>query len=372
MELGAAAYAGAFVASLALVLLLTPVALKIALRRSVLDHPGGYKEHESPVPYLGGVSIVAAFSGAVIIASLLGPPRPGAREAILIITLGLVLSLMGLIDDLRSLNPLLRLAIEIGVALVLWRVGIGVSIFGIEGADALITVLWIVGITNAFNLLDNMDGLSAGVAAIAAAWFFVIAATNGQIAVAALSIALCGCALGFLRHNFHPAKIYMGDAGSLFLGFLLSVIGIKLRFEGPIQVTFFVPILVLGVAIFDTVLVTATRLLHRQNPWSGGRDHTSHRLVFVGVPIRAAVSLVYGAGVALGWLALVMSRLDYPTGMILMGLVLTVSAFLSVLLGVVPVYESSKRRHMMITQIRGHEEPGPPADHPTEHLSAGA
>jgi UDP-GlcNAc:undecaprenyl-phosphate GlcNAc-1-phosphate transferase len=193
------------------------------------------------------------------------------------------------------------------------------------------------------------------VAAIAAFWFFVIAAANGQFLVAGLAVALAGCALGFLRHNFHPARIYMGDAGALFLGFMLAAIGVKLRFDGPTEVTFFVPVLVLGVAIFDTTLVTVARLIHGRSPVVGGRDHVSHRLVFVGVPVPAAVGLLYAAAVGLGWLGLVMSRVDTATGFLLMALVLTGAAFLGGLLGVVPVYETSRRRRVMIHEVARHD-----------------
>jgi UDP-GlcNAc:undecaprenyl-phosphate GlcNAc-1-phosphate transferase len=206
-----------------------------------------------------------------------------------------------------------------------------------------------------------MDGLSAGVAGIAAASFFVIAAANGQFLIAALSLALSGCALGFLRHNFHPARIYMGDAGSLFLGFVLAAIGIKLRFEAPVEVTAFVPFIVLGIAVLDTTLVTTTRLLHGRNPLSGGRDHISHRLVFIGIPVPAAVGLIYAAAIGHGWMALVMSRLDVVTGLLLMGLVLATDVFLGVLLAHVPVYETNTQRRMALVEVTRHPQQTPAA-----------
>lgn len=356
MELGAWAYAAAFAASLLLGLFLTPLALRLALTRDVLDHPGDYKKQESPIPYLGGLAIVLSFSVAVTLASVLGSPVGGLGELQVVLGLGVLLSFMGLIDDIRGLNPAIRLGIEIAAALGVWYSGIQITFFGNGLASQVVTVLWIVGVTNALNLLDNMDGLSAGTAAIAAGFFFLIAALNGQFLVAGLSIALAGCALGFLRHNFFPAKIYMGDAGSLFLGFLLAVIGVKLRFNGEVQVTFLVPLLVLGVPIFDTLLVVVTRLLNKKNPWAGGRDHTSHRLVFVGIPTASAVSLVYAVGIALGWLALVMTRVDRVTGFILTGLIAVISAFLGILLGAVPVHERSRRRKMMFVEVARHEE----------------
>lgn len=355
MELILAAYLATFVATVALTWGVTPLVLRFALRRQILDRPALYKTQESPVPYLGGVAIVGSFAVAVVAAAAVVRPVDGVDELTLVLGLGLLLALVGLIDDLRGLGPFVRLAVEVGAALLVWRAGTAVAAFDSDVLNAVLTVGWIVGVTNAYNLLDNMDGLSAGTAAISAGFIFLLAALNGQFLVAALAIGLAGCAIGFLRHNFHPARIYMGDAGSLFIGFLLAVLGIKLRFDGPTQVTFLVPILVTGVALFDTVLVTTTRLLHRRNPLAGGRDHVSHRLVFVGIPVRGAVSLIYGAAVALGWLALVVSRMDRVTAYLLMGLVVAVALFLGTMLAAVPVYETSRRRHLMITEVVAHE-----------------
>lgn len=361
MELGAWIYPGAFFLPLALALGLTPVARLVAHRFRIFDQPGGHKSHESPVPYLGGVAIVLSFAVAVVTASAIAAPVEGAEAVALVVGLGVGLSLIGLLDDLRHLNPAIRFGFQIGAALALWSAGIGVRAFDHRVFDAALTVFWIVGITNAFNLLDNMDGLSAGLAAIASFFFSLLAAVNGQLAVGALAAALCGCALGFLRHNFHPARIYMGDAGSLFLGFMLAVIGIKLEFPAPTRVTFLVPVGILGVAILDTTLVVVSRLLHGINPLAGGRDHISHRLVFVGIPVRGAVTLVYGAAVALGWLAIVMSRSDPITALILMGFIVAMAAFAGVLLGLVPIYEQSRRRRMMIMEVVPHEhEPEKP------------
>ena len=369
MRVGGWDYLFVFLAGLAISLTLTPLAVRVANRRGVLDHPGGHKGHSSPIPYLGGVAIATAFAAIVIVATSLRPPVSGRGELWAILGLAVGLSFVGLVDDLRGLGPIVRLLFEIAAAVAVVFTGTHTQLFGdLDVLDGVITVVWIVGVTNAFNLLDNMDGLSAGAAAIGAFFFFVIGAANGQFLVATLAIALAGCAAGFLRHNFHPARIYMGDSGSLFLGFLLAVIGLKLRFDGPTEVTFFVPILVLGVALFDTTLVTATRLIHRRSPFLGGRDHTSHRLVFVGLPVPVAVSLIYAVAVSLGWLGLIMSRVDRGTGFLLMALVLTVGAFLGVLLAVVPVYETSRRRHLMIQEVDRHEPD--PADEPLADATA--
>ena len=269
------------------------------------DHPGEHKGHTDPVPYLGGIAIVGVFASTVGIAAIVRPPVSGRGELLAILALAILLAVVGLCDDLRGLSPIVRLIAEVGAGLAVWGIGAGVDLFGPGVSDAVVTVVWVVGITNAFNLLDNMDGLSSGVAAIAAGSIFVIAASNGQFLVAALAIGLAGCALGFLRHNFHPATIYMGDAGVLFLGFVLAYLGLKLRFDAPTDITFLVPVVVMGVAIFDTTLVTVTRLWRGVSPFQAGRDHTSHRLVRMGMPVPAAVALIYTAGVCLGLVALV-------------------------------------------------------------------
>jgi UDP-GlcNAc:undecaprenyl-phosphate GlcNAc-1-phosphate transferase len=360
MELSAWDYAAVFAVTLSFALLLTPTALRIAIRRRILDHPGEIKAQAAAVPYLGGVAIVLSFTAVVVIAVLVRPPVSGGGQVIAVLGTAMALALMGLIDDLRGLSPWLRLLLEIAAGVLVWRLDFGTDLFHGGFEDAVITVAWVVGVTNALNLLDNMDGLSAGVSVIASLWFFAIAAANDQFLVATLAIALAGCASGFLRSNFHPARIYMGDAGSLFLGFMLAVIGMRLRFDGPSDVTFFVPILVLGIPMFDTSLVLVNRLLHGRNPMSGGRDHLSHRLVFVGIPVPVTVVLIYAAAASVGCLAYVVANVDRGPAFLLMGWVVAVGSVLGALLSLVPVYDSSRRRHLMIQEVRGREEE--PAD----------
>ena len=356
-------YVAAFVGPLVLAWLLTPLMLRIALRRQILDLPDARKSHDTPVPYLGGVAIVLAFSIAVGVSAAIYRPNSGLGDLLLALGVGNVLALMGLVDDLRGLSAGFRLLVEAGAGVAVWGIGSGVSLPGPPGTDLVITMLWIVGITNAFNLLDNMDGLSAGVAAVAATSFFVLAIVNNQYLVAVLALAVAGCAVGFLRHNFHPAKIYMGDAGSLFLGFLLAFLGLRLRLIGvPRETALFVPILVLGVALFDTTLVTIARLRHGRSVMQGGRDHASHRLVWIGLPVPVSVGLLYGVAVALGWMAIIVSRVDRTSAMLLVGFVLLVGVALLALLYSVPVYENSRVRRHMIRLVRQHEaEPLPPS-----------
>jgi UDP-GlcNAc:undecaprenyl-phosphate GlcNAc-1-phosphate transferase len=364
MEIGGAGYAVVFVVTLVLTLVLTPLALRIAVRRRILDHPSAIKAQESPVPYLGGLAIVVSFSVVVLAAAVLRPPASGLDQLALILGIGVALAVMGLIDDLKGLSPWLRMGAEVAAGVAIWATPASAEIFANDAANLAVTVVWIVGVTNAMNFLDNMDGLSAGVSAIAAAFLFVLAAWNGQFLVAVFAAALAGCACGFLRSNFHPARIYMGDAGALFLGFLLAVLGLKLEFlDSPRLVGLSVPILVLGIPLFDTTLVTVNRIRHGRSPFQGGRDHASHRLVMVGIPVRVAVLLVYFAAVSVGCLALVQARAESTEGMILLGWVASVGLFAGVLLSLVPVYETSRRRLVMLRSVARHEhepiaEPG--------------
>jgi UDP-GlcNAc:undecaprenyl-phosphate GlcNAc-1-phosphate transferase len=336
-------YVAVFASSLFLSLVLTPLMLRVAVRGGFLDHPSSHKRHEVPTPYLGGVVLVTAFSLAVVAVALANPPEAGWDELVVVIVIAVGLSLIGLCDDLWGLVPLVRIGAEIGAGLAVWRLGVGADLTGSETVDLLITLVWIVGICNAFNLLDNMDGLSAGVAAICAGSFFVIAVVNGQFLVAGLSAALAGCALGFLPHNFPPARIYMGDAGSLYLGFLIAYIGLKLRFDAPQGLTFLVPILVVGVPILDTTLVTIERLRHGRSPFRGGRDHISHRLVRLGLPVRGAVTLIYATGAGLGVVALVVSRVDRTAAYIISGLVFALGVVAIGALGRVAVDDDADR-----------------------------
>jgi UDP-GlcNAc:undecaprenyl-phosphate/decaprenyl-phosphate GlcNAc-1-phosphate transferase len=351
-------YAAVFAVTVALTMFLTPMAIRLAMRHEILDHPAEIKLQESPVPYLGGAAMLLAFSLVIVVAAVLRPPVSGMTELLIILGLATLLGLVGLLDDLRGLGPWVRLVVEIGAAIAVWASPAGADIFQQDAVNLAATVFWIVIVTNACNLLDNMDGLTAGVASIAAGFLFVMAADNGQFLVATLALALAGCSVGFLRSNFHPARIYMGDAGALFMGFLLAVLAMKLDFvDAPVPVALGVPVVLLGVPLFDTTVVIVNRLIHRRSPVVGGRDHTSHRLVFVGIPVRIAVILIYAGAASLGCLALILSRLELETGVILLAWLGTVAALFGVLVSLVPVYETSRRRHLMLLEVERHTDP---------------
>ncbi len=301
--------AGHLVAILATALVVAggaiPLLRRLAFRLDIVDVPAARKHHASPVPLLGGVAIY----GAVIVSLLLSPRRQELVQLGSILVGATWVSLWGLWDDRRPLHPAIKLISHVAASVLLLASGVQVLLRLPSWANVAITLLWLIGITNAFNLLDNMDGLAGGVGAVAAACFTLMAAANGQYLVGAMAAALLGACLGFLIHNFNPARIFMGDSGSLFLGFLLAALGIKLRFPANVTtVTWMVPVLVLGVAVFDTTLVVVSRLRRRVNPFTTpGRDHASHRLVALGWTPREAVMLHYLAGGALAWVAVLVS-----------------------------------------------------------------
>jgi UDP-GlcNAc:undecaprenyl-phosphate/decaprenyl-phosphate GlcNAc-1-phosphate transferase len=341
-------YPVVLIGSLSLSLVLVPVALAIALRFGLLDHPGPAKSHAAAVPYLGGAAIVVSFALVVVVGNAIDPPPSELGQLAGFLGIGVLLAVVGLIDDVgKGLSPWLRLVLEVGAGIGVWWLGISPHLAGMpKPVDAFVTVVWVVGITNAFNLLDNMDGLSAGIAIIAALAVFGVAILQHRYLVSALALALAGCAAGFLRANFHPAKIYMGDAGSLFLGFILAVLLLKLRANEPTRVPVAVILAIPGVAIFDTTLVTLSRLTHGISPFKGGKDHTSHRMVKLGMTVPVAVTTIYVAGVLLGGSALLMSQLG-PSVRIagVIGL-LVVAGIAAVPLVRVPVYEPEKTQKL--------------------------
>ncbi len=293
-------------------ILATPLIRRLALRIGVVDMPSARKIHLQPIPLLGGVAIYLGF----ILALIFFGDRRYVAELIAILVGASLISLLGIWDDRWGLRPLVKLLGQVAAAAILLLAGVSVRVFSWEWLNWAVTVCWVVGITNALNLLDNMDGLSGGVAAVAAGFFLLLAASSGQYLVSALAAALLGACLGFLRYNFNPASIFMGDAGSLFLGFMLAALGIKLRFPAPPfpqnadQITWMIPVLVLGVPIFDTTLVVISRLRRRLNPLTNpGKDHLSHRLVALGMSRREAVLSIYVLGFALGMLAVLLSTL---------------------------------------------------------------
>jgi UDP-GlcNAc:undecaprenyl-phosphate GlcNAc-1-phosphate transferase len=268
---GVAAFATAATATY----LATPIAIWIALRTSFLDLPTGYKGHRRPTPYLGGTAIIVGVLTAVF--SVRGFASPHWT----IIAGAVAIWAMGTFDDKVSLPISLRTLVEGGIALLLWSTGRGWDVFHFAPADLALTVFWVVGLMNAFNLMDNMDGASATTAAISAIGVGALALISGDTALAPLSLAVAGACFGFLPRNLaKPARIFMGDGGSLLLGLLVARVTMAVvtrSYFGPSGVI--VAALLVGLVIFDTTLVTISRTRAGRPLLSGGRDHLTHRLM---------------------------------------------------------------------------------------------
>lgn len=273
----------AFGAALALTLAVTPLLRRVALRWDVVDHPAARKSHVTPTPYLGGIGLIAA-----ALVGLAFAPHLPARVGLIVVG-GLGLGLVGFLDDKHTLNPAPRIAVQLAAALLAVGAGVRVHVTASDAINIIVTVLWIVIITNAFNLLDNMDGLSAGAAVVAGTGVFLVADINGQYLVATAAAGVVGGCLGFLAYNKRPASIFMGDAGALVLGYVMAVLTIAIRPDLPTPRSWTLPAVLLWLPILDTSFVVITRIRDRRPVMEGGKDHLSHRVAALGFPPGRAV-----------------------------------------------------------------------------------
>jgi len=312
MSITATQFAILGIAAFALTGLLTWPVRALAVRLGAMDAPNlARKTQSEPVPYLGGVAIALGISiitlGAVYMGAdnFVGENTNQLKDLALTVLLpALVLGLMGLIDDLRSLSPWPRLiaqtAIGSVIAFVIVENGTIGTPFGSSTLNTAVSIVWIVGVCNSINFFDNLDGAASGAVAIAALGVFLISFDRGQELVSALSIVTAGATIGFLMWNKSPAKIYMGDAGALFLGVVISVATIRLN-PGitPTWQSLAIPVILLAVPLLDTCVAVFSRIARGLSPLTGGKDHLSHRLVRAGLSRRmAAISLWSASGVS--------------------------------------------------------------------------
>jgi UDP-GlcNAc:undecaprenyl-phosphate GlcNAc-1-phosphate transferase len=311
------------VALLASLILTVPVR-RLALQVGLVDQPAARKIHLEPIPLLGGLAIYCG----VVLASLVSLRGQLETQTVGILAGATLLGIVGLLDDRGLLHHQVKLFLAMPAsAVILLFSGIHADVFtGLvpkygPALDVALTLFWVVGITAAFSILDHMDGLCAGVAAVGAAWFTLFASLAGQSVVRVLAAATLGAAVGFLRWNFKPAKIFMGDSGAMFLGFLMATLGLKLRpADVPHATAWMIPVLVLLVPVFDTFLVSQSRVRRGLLPFSSpGKDHTAHRLSNLGFGQSGAVLLLYGLGCAGGAAALLVSRLSPTPAYLLAG-----------------------------------------------------
>lgn len=314
-----AAYAALFAAAAALTALLTPPVRAVARRLGAVDR-GGARHVRGGVPRLGGVALLLAGAGGLLLAQALGIGILDllAAHGWRLEWLGagaLVMVVLGGVDDVRGIGPAGKLAGQTLAALIAVQGGFGFEavtnpftggVIWLGALGGLLSVLWIVAISNAFNLIDGLDGLAAGTGLIAAATLFLVALSEGRPDAAAMAALLAGALVGFLRFNFAPATIFLGDAGSLLLGYLLSLLSIQSLAKGPTAVVVLVPILTLGLPILEAAVTIVRRVLvvGIASVFRADREHIHHRLLALGMTHRRAVLVLYGVGVAFGALAL--------------------------------------------------------------------
>lgn len=319
--------------------LLTLVVRRMAHRYGFVAKPKSDRWHKRPTAMLGGVAIFV--TTLLVFAAIV----PTSFPAVIVLASSTFLFIVGLLDDFLNIKPYQKLIGQIIGATFIVAMGMKLPITGYELVDIWITVFWLVGITNAVNLLDNMDGLAAGIAAIAASSLAVSFAVNGQTDALIFITVFIGALLGFLIFNFNPASIFMGDCGSMFVGFLLASSALLNQSGGRSRGVFTilaVPVLILFVPIFDTTLVTVLRKMWGRKASQGGRDHTSHRLVALGLSERAAVLMIYAFAAAAGLLALFVSRLRTTQSMALIGVFTVALTIIGVYLSKVKVYEENE------------------------------
>lgn len=354
-------FAYAFVESALISLALTAIIRRLAVRWGVVDNPGERKIHQKAVPLLGGLAIYATFN-LVIVANLLVLESAGTfgfewiqanvlsflgddsiRPLLGIFAGGFLIFLLGVVDDLKALRPELKLVGQIVAALVLVLSGIRLDLFienillqlpftstmseqwlGIidKGISGFLTVVWVVMMTNAMNLLDNMDGLSGGVSVIAALSFFLCVFPREEYFVCVMLMVFAGSVAGFLYHNLYPARIFMGDAGALFCGYILStvaVLGTYYPGAGSPQVAVAAPLLALCVPIFDTLSVVYIRWRNGESIMKGDKRHFSHRLVELGMTPRQAVDFIFLVAVVTGLGGALLSQVGQGGTIIILG-----------------------------------------------------
>jgi UDP-GlcNAc:undecaprenyl-phosphate GlcNAc-1-phosphate transferase len=289
---------------------LTPVMRKIAIKIGAVDRPNlDRKTQKEPVPYLGGVAIaigitVASF-GALLYSDF---STETFGKALSVLLPAILISAMGLYDDLKGLEPWPRLVAQtiagIAVAIYLIQNDTLGQAFSNQALNYTVTIIWIVGICNSINFFDNLDGGASGTVAVISIFLFAIAYNQGQSLVSALAVVTAGATLGFLIWNKVPAKIYMGDAGALFLGIIIAVLTIRLDPEvGPQSRALAIPLLLMAVPILDTTTVVISRLSRGISPFTGGRDHLSHRLMRRGLGRKATAYVLWAMAAAFGSVA---------------------------------------------------------------------
>ncbi|MBK5252313.1 MAG: undecaprenyl/decaprenyl-phosphate alpha-N-acetylglucosaminyl 1-phosphate transferase [Peptostreptococcaceae bacterium] len=313
-----------------LTFIMTPMAEKLARKVGAMDVPKDDRRvHTSPIPRMGGLAIYLAFVATLVIFA-------GMDDMTMGIIIGSTMIVgVGIVDDIRGVSAKVKLLVQILAALVLVHFGVKIdfftNFFESEGLIYLgnlsipITVFWVVGITNTFNLIDGLDGLAAGISTISATTLSYIAFVNGRYEMALVTLILAGCCVGFLPFNFNPARIFMGDTGSLFLGFVLSAISIQGTIKGATALTMVLPILAMGLPIMDTTLAILRRIIGGRSIMEADKGHLHHKLLSAGLCQKRAVLLMYGISLMLGISAVLLMNSEYISGFAIIAATLVIA-----------------------------------------------
>ena len=330
---------GAFFISIIIAYGFTPLVREIAFKIQLLDAPNHKKSHARPTPLLGGLGIYVAFFAGVLFTT---EPNSYLKGILIGST---IVFMLGVVDDKLGMMPSMKLSGQVVAALIAFKAGLRVTTFEDYYVSMFFTIFWIVGITNAFNLLDNLNGLSSGIAGIASIFFGLLALQNQQIYTAIVCFALAGACFGFLRHNFPKASIFMGDSGSMLLGFVLACIAILGTWKTDnISLSLSVPILILGYPIFDTALVTVIRAIEKRPIFIGGRDHSSHLLASMGLKKTRAVLFIYLMSVLLGLASVIVTISSVPAAITTLVMVVSTMTILGIYLVWKRVKSAKSRR----------------------------
>ena len=324
-------YSWAFLTALTVSLIVMPAVILLAEKTDAMDAPNARKVHKKPIPRIGGLGIYAGFMAAIIFVAIkFGLDGESLKETVGLLVSGSLIVALGLVDDYKNLPAKIKLLGQICAAAVL-VLGFDVRIdfvtdpfgcyFYLEWFAIPATMFWLVGLTNTVNLIDGLDGLAAGVAAIASFTIMLIALEQNFVLVAVMTSALAGAAVGFLKYNFHPAKIFMGDTGSMFLGFMLAGISVTGAVKSVAAIALVVPIFALGLPILDTTFAIVRRMRGGVPIFKPDKGHLHHRLLSVGFTQRQAVLLMYVISALFGLSAIALTAVSYQIAVLILSLV---------------------------------------------------
>jgi len=320
----------------------TPIAKKLAFRIGAIDIPKDDRRmHNKPIARLGGLAIVTAFLVSILFNVVSAAVTSTGTFTVTSQFFGMIIGILiivaiGIVDDVKQLGAKLKFAIQIVAAVIVVATGTSINfvsnplaVTGMSNLSPVISfifsVFWIVGITNAINFIDGLDGLAAGVSSIASLSLFIVSVLRGDVITAMITAALAGAALGFLPYNFNPAKIFMGDTGSTFLGFTLAVVSIQGTLKQYAAIAIAIPLLVLGLPLFDTLFAIVRRILQGKSPMEADRGHLHHRLIDMGLSQKQSVLVLYAVSSAMGLCAIVLADRGVLSALIL---VVTILVFL--------------------------------------------